>query len=55
MYEEMLALHGNDVLLFLARTRSIYSCAYAHKHILCRSVRKSLRDAASVCITSDAL
>ena len=55
MYEEMLALHGDDVLLFLVLMRSIHSCAYAHKHIVCKSVRKSLRDAASVCKTSDAL
>ena len=33
-----------------AWTRSIYSWAYAHKHALCSSVTKSLRDAASVCI-----
>ena len=38
-----------------ARTRSIQSWAHAHKHALCSSVTKSLRDAASVCIASDAL
>ena len=38
-----------------AWTRSIHSWAYAHKHMLCSSVTKSLRDAASVCIASDAL
>ena len=38
-----------------AWTRSIHSWAYAHKHALCSSVTKSLRDAASVCIASDAL
>ena len=37
-----------------AWTRSIHSWAYAHKHVLCSSVTKSLRDAASVCIASDA-
>ena len=36
-----------------AWTRSIHSWAYAHKHVLCSSVTKSLRDAASVCIASD--
>ena len=39
----------------MAWTRSIHSWAYAHKHMLCSSVTKSLRDAASVCIASDAL
>ena len=38
-----------------AWTRSIHSWAYAHKHMLCSSVTKSLREAASVCIASDAL
>jgi hypothetical protein len=37
-------LHGMDAIR-----------AYAHKHMLCSSVTKSLRDAASVCIASDAL
>ena len=38
-----------------AWTRSIHSWAYAQKHALCSSVTKPLRDAASVCIASDAL
>ena len=38
-----------------AWTRSIHSWAYAHKHALCSSVTKSLRDAAPVFIASDAL
>ncbi len=52
----MLALHGNVCFCWLlAWTRSIHSCAYAQKHMLCSSVTKSLRNAASVCIASDAL
>ena len=46
------------LLLFCTRstaTRSIHSWAHAHKHALCSSVTKPLRDAASVCIASDAL
>ena len=38
-----------------AWTRSIQSWAYAQKHALCSSVTKPRRDAASVCIASDAL
>ena len=38
-----------------AWTRSIHSWAYAQKHALCSSVTKPRRDAASVCIASDAL
>ena len=38
-----------------AWSRSIHSWLYAQKHALCSSVTKPRRDAASVCIASDAL